>query len=656
MRSLQIFFLVCVLVAGATAADAPLLHPLFSDGAVLQRDQPITVWGWAKPGDKVVVTLSGTQPAAAPVTVETPASGKWSAVLGPVASGTACTLSVQAGGREAGAKNLLIGDVWLCGGQSNMEFPVDKGMNVEAEHKAADLPEIRHFTVGRKLSPTPETTVSGSWVTCSPQTVGRFTAVGFYFARALHQELKVPIGIVHSSWGGTDAESWVSEGTLASLPDHASVLAEWRTLVAGVTAQSEKTGKDYGQLLQEWFKVNDPGTAATPAWSAGDVSDSAWKTVKLPGMFEALGVIAADWDGTLWLRRSFTVPDSAAGKTAKLNLGRINGMDTTWIDGVQVGEAEGWVQRSYPIAAERLKPGTHTLAIRLLNRNGSIGLSEHLSLVFADNTNVSLEGPWHCQVGASLAKAPLPLRFGYRNPTVLFNGMIAPLAPLRLRGVAWYQGEYNVERAFRYRTLLPALIREWRGLFQDEQLPFLVVSLANYKERKAEPSEHPWAELREAQALTVRATPNTGLAVTIDIGEAGDIHPKNKQEVGRRLALAAEAIAYGKPVEWSGPWYRSMAVEGAQIRLQFDHLGGGLAVHGAGALTGFAIAGADHTFVWADARIDGASVIVSSPKVTAPVAVRYAWAANPACNLSNAADLPAVPFRTDDWPGVTWPK
>jgi sialate O-acetylesterase len=476
-------------------------------------------------------------------------------------------------------------------------------------------------------------------------------------ARTLHADLGVPIDLVHSSVGGTDAEAWTSAEALARLPDLAKPLADWRQLADGVRRQRAETGKEYAALLADWYRANDPGTLAEPAWNAIDLDDHAWATVKLPAILEEAGAVPKAWDGTVWLRRSVEVPAAEAGKAAKLTLGHINGHDVTWIAGRRVGEADGWSTRAYQIPAGLLKGGANTIALRILNRNGTCGPGEAMTLTFADGVAVPLNGPWRIHPGIELAKAaPLPLRLGKNGPTCLYNGMIAPLAPMTLAGVAWYQGENNSERAYQYRALLPALIADWRGRFGRDDLPFLIVSLANYHGRKDKPSESAWAELREAQALTARNVPRCGLAVAIDLGETWNIHPLNKQEVGRRLALAAEAIANGKPIEWSGPWYAAMAMEGAAIRLRFDHLGGGLVASDGAALTGFAIAGEDRTFVWASARIDGDSVVVSSPDVPKPVAVRYAWADDPACNLANEAGLPAVPFRTDAWPGVTWPR
>jgi len=538
---------------------------------------------------------------------------------------------------------------------------VRNSKDFEAEKAKADLPRIRHIAVQKNNAGSPQELIKGQWKVCAPATVGEFTAAGYFMARKLHADLQVPIGLVHSSWGGTAAEAWVSAEKLTSLADFAKPVADWQKLVAGQAEQTKATGKDYNTLIKEWYQANDPGTSAKPAWSDPAFDDTAWGTVKLPANLEGAGAIPKTWDGTVWVRLAFEVPADKAGKHASLKLGRIDDCDTAWINGRQVGATEvGW-QRSYGVPDGLLKAGANSLAIRLMDLGGTLAFNskpEELKLVFDDKQEIPLAGAWRLQPGVELAKAqPLPVRYDRTiGPTALYNGMIAPLLPLTHAGTIWYHGEANAGRAWQYRTLLPTLIRDWRERFGQGDLPFLIVSLANYMDRSDKPGDSPWAELREAQALTAKTLPKAGLAIAIDIGEAKDIHPKNKQEVGRRLALAAEAIAYGKDVAWSGPWYKGMQVEGAAIRLSFDHLGGGLVASDGQALAGFAIAAEDRQWTWADATIDGDTVVVSSPKVAKPAAVRYAWGHNPACNLANKAGLPAVPFRTDEWPISSQPK
>ncbi|MCK6489128.1 MAG: 9-O-acetylesterase [Planctomycetes bacterium] len=656
-------------VAAATPAVAvkPLLHPLFSDHAVLQRGKPVTLWGWAKPGSQVVAGLTGPGIGGAPATVTAAADGRWQAQLGPFqACKEPCTLTVSSDGQTAVAKDLLIGEVWLCSGQSNMEWIVKNSRDAEQEAKDANHPGIRHIAIGKAQVADPVELVKGEWKVCAPDSVPWFTAVGYFFGRHLHQELQVPIGLVHSSWGGTPAEAWTSQEVLKALPDHTQSVEDFRKLAAEVAEQTKRTGKDYNTLLKEWYEGNDPGSkpnaAKVPAWADAGFDDSAWTAATLPSLFEDAKAIPANWDGTVWVRRTVTVPEALAGKPAKLVMGKITDWDTTYINGRQVGGTEQpWRGRDYNVPAKVLKAGDNVIAIRILDTGGKVGgegKDADYQLRIEGAEPIALGGAWKIQTGVEKAKAPaLPVRTDrVHGPGSLYNGMIAPLVPMAFAGAIWYQGESNSGRAYQYRTLLPAMINDWRARFGQGDFPFYIVQLANYMEPAKDPGDSAWAELREAQALTAANLKNCGMAVIIDVGEAKDIHPKNKQDVGKRLALQALAKTYGKPVVASGPVYQGMKVDGSSVRVSFTELGGGLAVRGGGELTGFTLAGEDRKFQWAQARIDGDAVVVSAAAVTKPVAVRYAWTHNPDCNLVNKAGLPAGPFRSDDWPGATWPK
>lgn len=654
-------------LAGADAAK-PLLHPLFSDGAVLQRGKPLTVWGWSVPGSVTTVVLSGTGLAGKPVSATADADGRWQTQIGTFAAGGPYVLTASNGTATVAAKDVLMGDVWLCGGQSNMEWAVKNAAHFEAEKASADLPMIRMIKVEKNNASHPQQLIKGSWKPANSTTVGDFSAVGYFFGRDLHTALNVPIGLVSSSWGGTNAEAWVSGKTLSAMPEFAPAVAEFTKLVQDVEAQAASTGKTYDQLLDAWIRARDPGSAASLGWADPGFDDRAWSAVELPGAIagKAAGVDDA-YKGTLWLRCRFTIGADMVGTKVALNLGRQRAIETVFVNGRRVAGADippgvTWRERRIALPADVLVAGENVIAIRLVELQGKArldaGAANDMCLLPAGGQAVPLPTAWRAQAGTALATmGPLPLRYDRTQlATALHNGMIAPLLPMSMTGVIWYQGENNAGRAFRYRSLLPALIADWRQGFAQGDVPFLIVQLANHKKRLDQPAESDWAELREAQALTAASVPKAGLAVAIDIGEADNIHPANKQEVGRRLALAAQAIAYGKPVEWSGPWYRTQAVKGSAIRLSFDHVGGGLVASDGKPLTGFAIAGEDRRFVWAEARIEGDAVVVRAPAVAKPVAVRYAWADNPACNLASKAGLPAVPFRTDDWPGKTWPK
>lgn len=461
------------LAFGAAEGPHPLLYPLFQDHMVLQRQTSVPVWGWAQPGDSILVSFAGQQ-----LSTKADAQGKWMVRLHPLKPScepAALNVTNNTAHTSAAINDVLVGDVWLCSGQSNMEMGLQV-CNATNDIAAADLPQLRLLTVPRRVSLTPVSEFAGSWLVCSPKSVqqgewGGFSAAAFFFGRELQHELKIPIGLIHSSWGGTVAQAWTSVEALAPLGDFKADLA----------------------------------------------------------------------------------------------------------------------------------------AVREQNANNK------------QNT-----------------------------ATVLYNGMIAPLLPFAIKGAIWYQGESNAGDPAQYRRLLPAMIQDWRRRFGQGDFPFYIEQLAAFMATNSQPRDHSWAELREAQALTARTVNHSGLAVAIDIGNASDVHPKDKLSVGHRLALWALARTYGKKVAYSGPWYRSMRVEGKNIRIAFDHVEGGLVIKG-DKLTGFAIAGEDRKFVWADAVIEGDSVVVSSPAVTAPVAVRYGWDANPVCDLFNQAGLPAVPFRTDQW-------
>ena len=497
----------------ALRADVKL-SPLFADHMVVQRGIPVPVWGTADPGEAVAVSLGGPK-----VTATADASGKWLVKVPPLDVGPAREMTVV--GRNADrpltVKDVLVGEVWVCSGQSNMEWNVNNSNQPEKERaEAANYPQVRMFTVKKAVTGKPSATLEGSWAVSAPGSVGNFSAVGYFFGRELHKSLGVPVGLIHTSWGGTPAESWTSAQALAADDDLKPILERWNQQYSAFRRQLAELPQSFGQ----------------------------------------------------------------------------------WAAAAEQAEAQG---RPVPAAPKVDDPRS---------------------------------SPW--------------------RPSGLYNAMIAPVLPYGIKGAIWYQGESNAGRAYQYRKLLPAMIKSWRDAWGQGDFSFLIVSLANYQKVDEQPVESEWAELREAQAIAAAKDPNNGLALAIDIGEAGDIHPRNKQDVGRRLALAALAKSYKQDVSHSGPVFESMTVEGDKVRLKFRHAYDGLSAKGGEGVKGFAVAGEDRKWAWAEAKVDGSdTVVVRSDKVSKPVAVRYAWANNPVCNLYNKADLPAVPFRTDDWKGVT---
>ena len=653
MKTLSPAFLLCAALAApmpafaqmaTTSVNHPFLNPLFSDEMVLQRGQSDPVWGWTTPGATVRVSVAGKKASAV-----AGADGAWMARLPLLPTGGPYTLRVD-GPQTAVLVNVQVGDVWVCSGQSNMEFGLGNAINADQETAAANYPKIRLFMVQHNVKLDPQATAPvAPWAICTPQSVRQggwngFSAVGYFFGRDLYESQHVPIGLIETDWGGTPAEAWTSGPALTKLPDFRAAVAQLGSSGSVTTSMA--------QQMSAWYAKNDPGMAAK--WSDPTADAAAWPTMTLPVLFQDAGIPElSSFNGIIWFRKTVDIPADAAGKDVTLHF-MADDNDTTWINGTQVGAMEGYnIPRAYHIPAGVLKAGPNTIAVRVLDTGGKGGIygdPAGLSLEVPEGRTISLVGPWQYQAGVSLTKAaPLPRGPVDQNtPTTLFNGMVNPLIPFGIKGAIWYQGEANAGRAYQYRTLLPAMIGDWRTRWGEGNFPFYIVQLANWA-----PGGDSWPELQEAQWLTAKNVPNVGIATAIDIGDAIDIHPKNKQEVGRRLALVAEAQAFGEKVEDSGPLYKAMTVDGGAIRLTFTHLGGGLTAKNAAPLTGFTIAGADRKFVPADARIDGDAVAVSSALVPSPVAVRYAWAADPAISLYNKANLPALPFRTDDWPGVT---
>ncbi len=517
--SLALFILGFDLFAGIE------LSKLFSDHMVMQRNIPVPVWGWAEPGEEITVTIDKQEKKAV-----AGKDGKWMVKLDPMDVGAPRKMSVKGKTDTLEFNDILLGEVWICGGQSNMEWKLIVAKNGKEEVAAADHPDIRIFQVGNGTTPDgPVERLKDhynpgeykcSWQVCTPKSIGSFSAVGYFFGRDLQQTLKVPVGLIWNAWGATPAESWISREVLMADPEMKFMIERWDKTVQ--FAQTPEGKKELEEVFAEY--------------------DTKQKEARAKG----------EW---FWRSDAYQEP------LKKLSC-----------------------------------PGT------------------------------------------------------------FFNGRVNPLIPYAIRGVIWYQGEGNTGMGYAYRNLFPLVIKDWRKRWNQGDFPFLFVQLANWSGGfPKDPQQSEWAELRESQHKTL-SLPNTAMAVAIDIGEAGNIHPANKQDVGKRLALAARATVYGEKIEYSGPIYREMKVEGNSIRLSFDHVGGGL-VAKEGELKQFAVAGADKKFVWAKAKIDGDTVVVSNDEVSNPVAVRYAWATNPAgCNLYNKDDLPASPFRTDDWTGVTTGK
>lgn len=652
------------------------LQPLFTDNMVLQQQVEAPVWGEARPGYTVRVETSWDHQ----VYVTTAdAGGRFMVkVATPKAGGPYdITLWEAKNGKQRGKAvtlhNVMIGEVWLCGGQSNMQMEVEWGRvkNFKEEvRQAENHPNIRLLHVQTTAAATPQTTlrvVDGGWQVCSSQSVKLFSAAGYFFGRELEQALQVPIGLVESCLGSTFAEPWVSAGALRQMPYFDKAIEK----VASMPTDSLAREEQYRHDLDEWNlqvaqadgNVSYANGHHTLLYNKDFAKAERWTDIQVPGLFEdQLKDRYGAFDGLVWYRRTVEIPAEWAGKDLMLRLGAIDDDDVTFFNGVEVGTHLGVAfNREYLVPAALVKAGKNEVAVRLHDTGGLGGFySKEMRVELAGNSqqpSLPLAGTW--QFLASMDEKNMPfyptnLNRDTNVPAALYNGMIHPLTPFALRGAIWYQGESSVGRAYQYRELLPVLINDWHSRFTTpgDEFPFYIVQLANHMTPQTDPAEEStWAELREAQLKVSQTMKNSGLATAIDIGEAADIHPKNKQEVGRRLGLVARAKTYGEQVEYAGPQYEGYQQEGQFIRIFFSHADG---LQAAGeTLKGFVVAGPDRKFHWAEAKISGNTVVVSSPEVDFPVAVRYAWANNPDCNLFNAAGLPATPFRTDEWPGLS---
>jgi sialate O-acetylesterase len=663
MKPFRLFLLAStslLILVFANSAFAKVSVPsLIGDNMVLQAGKKVRIWGWANPQESITVEFANQK-----ATAITNAKGQWQTLIGPLKAGGPFILTVS-GTNTLSFKNVLVGEVWVGSGQSNMEWPLINTKGGAEAVAQANFPEIRLFTVPKKTSASPLENVEGRWVVASPEQVGQFSAVAYYFGRELNQKLKIPVGLIHTSWGGTPAEAWTSHTALAT-PELQPILDRYEL---GLKDMPERQ-RLFEQQLATWVKQNlyvdegNKGEALGYADPKTSVAD--WQQMALPQFFETAGLKI---DGAVWFRKEIDVPAAYAGQPMELNLAAIDDYDTTYFNGKRVGgvgseTANSYaVPRRYQIPGELVRSGRNVIAVRVFDSAGEGGFGAgqmFLTSVLAASSAISLQGSWNYKVELGLPpKSPdwgsrpqAPGPHNQNSPGVLYNAMLAPLTPYTVRGAIWYQGESNAGRAYQYRTLFPTMIKNWRTSWGDTDFPFYFVQLANWQPMKPEPAESEWAELREAQTLTLREA-KTGMAVTIDIGEANDIHPRNKLDVGHRLAVWALAKTYNQTLEFSGPLFKSFSIEGNQIRLKFEHAASGLKTSDGGPVKGFAIAGEDRRFVWAEARIDGNDLVVSSKDVAKPVAVRYAWADNPVTNLYNKAGLPASPFRTDDWPGVT---
>ncbi len=615
------------------------LPRLIRDSMILQRDVPVKLWGWASPGEKISVRLNGKT-----AKTKTASDGKWTVQLRPMKAGGPYTINIDARNHLV-LKDVLFGDVWLCSGQSNMVHQmVLHSVRYADEIATAAYPQIRQFWVPNitNLQAPQDDLPSGSWKEANPTNVLDFSAVAYFFAKDLYEKYHIPIGIINVSWGGVPIEAMMSEEALKEFPTILNTVQKNKdtAYVNGVNRRSSNNittlQTDKG-LIESWFN---------PSYVP-----KGWRTINIPGYWEDQGV--KDLDGVMWYRREIDVPASVTNAQATVFLGRIVDADVLYINGRQVGATTYmYPQRRYQIPAGILKPGNNLFVIRVTNNSGKGGFvpGKPYQLIASGDT-IDLKGYWQYKVG----QVNIPQRGLTNNsislqnqPAALYNSMIAPLINYGIKGFVWYQGESNTGRADEYAKLQPAMIRDWRMKWKAADAPFLYVQLPGFMDYTYLPTESQWAQFREAQLKSL-SVPNTAMAVAIDLGEWNDVHPDRKKEVGERLALAAEKVAYGdKAVVSSGPLYESATINGGKIRLTFSNIGSGLTTNDHEAPSEFAVAGADKKFAWAKAKIEGHKVVVWNEEIQLPLYVRYAWADNPVNpNLYNREGLPASPFRTD---------
>ena len=630
-------------LVGALAQAEVRLPQLFGEHMVLQRQQAIPVWGWAQPGEQVRVQLHRQSVAAT-----ADAQGRWRVLLKPEAAGGPYTLVVQ-GENRITLKDVVLGDLWLASGQSNMEWSVAQSAHAESEIAHSKLPLIRHIQVPRAVAfQAQEDVAQTPWKVASPANTGEFSAAAYFFARKLLRETGVPIGIVNASWGGTNVETWISQSALATSPDF-----QMEALPSDARAARLRYANHMDAVVQAWQHSALDGSGASQ-WKKPDYDDQNWVTLNAPQYWEEQGL--PEFDGVVWYRRDIYLNDAQLAQAAVLELGTVDDCDETYVNGKRVGDTCQWdAPRRYAVPAGLLHPGRNVIAVRVTDNGGGGGFygeAAAMKLRLGDEA-LALSGLWKARVESYLDKGePAPNDL----PTLLFNAMVNPLTGFPLKGVIWYQGESNVPRAQQYAQTFPLLIKDWRVQWRQPALPFYFVQLASYLPlEKNSLKGSDWAELRDAQSRTLKLAA-TGMVVATDIGDAHSIHPLNKQDVGLRLARLALKNDYGrKTLVASGPVYRSMRVRGAQVEISFSDVGRGLTLaKGAKMLQGFTLADESHQFLPAQARIQGIRVIVSRAGMKHPVAVRFGWVDNPQQdNLFNRDGLPAAPFRSDDWPGLT---
>ncbi len=646
MKTRLIFIFSIFLISRASSQIK--LPGIFGDHMVLQRNQPMPIWGWSSPNEKVTVHFNGQVKES-----NADARGSWRITLDPQPAGGPFDLTVM-GGNQIIFHDVMVGEVWICSGQSNMEFELNSVVNADSEIQAADFPEIRHIKIPHEVSNSPKDDIlPAQWEKSSPATAGNFTAVGYFFAREIVRRLHVPVGLINSSWGGTMSETWTSRGAFEKS-------AEFKSMITQVPA------KDFDAVVEQRKKTLEQQTLALrktitdsvpeEQWKNPEYNSQAWPKISVEKIWESQPLGLADLDGTVWYRKELVLEAGVADSPMVLSLGKIDDNDITYVNGIRVGSTKSYnTSRIYQVPAGVFRTGKNIIAVRVEDTGGGGGFYGDSSVIQLKTEKgiIPLGDPWNFRIAKILDNG---IGVGPNDfPFLLYNAMIHPLIPYGIRGVLWYQGEANAGRAYQYRAAFPLLITDWRQQWGEGNFPFYFVQLASFNADNGNSTTgSAWAELREAQMKTL-TLPATGMAVTVDIGQSNDIHPKNKQDVGRRLAAIALDQIYGLKMEYSGPVYQSMVISGNKVAIDFAHKGSGLMVKDkSGYVNGFEIAGPDHHFYNAKAVIQNNKLMVWADPVLKPESIRYAWADDAGeANLYNLEGFPAVPFRTDQWVGIT---
>lgn len=637
MRLVIIF--LCSILLQVTSAQVRL-PKLISSGMVLQRDTKLKIWGWASSNEAVAVQFKGQS-----YKSKCDEYGGWMIEVPAQKAGGPYSMTIKAS-NEISLNNILIGDVWVCSGQSNMELMMERvKYKYPDEMLHANNANIRQFTIPDKynfMGPVDDLE-SGTWQAVNTKNIASFSAVAYFFAKHLYAKYKVPIGLINTALGGSPAEAWISEDAIKKFPEAYQETQKFKdkNLIKEIETNDRRVSSN-------WYKkLNETDEGIKNNWKDPAIDDSHWKQISMPGYWADTD--AGLFNGSAWFRKDVDVPQSMTGKPVTLNLGRIVDADSVFINGRFVGTTGyQYPPRRYQVPGDILKNGKNNITVRVISNSGRGGfVADKPYMLTSGNDTISLKGDWKFNVGAVMSELPGQTFIRWK-PVGLYNAMIAPLINYPIKGAIWYQGESNASHPYNYKVLMQTLIEDWRSKWKQGNFPFIFVQLANFMETAPVPGESNWASLRQQQLNTL-TVPNTGMVVAIDAGEWNDIHPLNKNEIGKRLALQAMNLAYGdKTIVPSGPLYRSMKKQGNKLVLEFFNTGAGLVAKGARPLNQFAIAGADKKYIWAKAIIKGNTVIVWNDSIKQPVAVRYAWADNPeGANLYNKEGLPASPFTTE---------